>query len=1074
MLTGKKRALLVMLLVLTMVFSVAFATGSALATYYNYTVKVKYMMGTTQIGSTKTYETGTIRYNEEKDINVIGTLPTNYVWAAGEDGRETVTIDKDHLTKTVTFQVAYNYTVNVEYRLGSETGTLIQTGTPVTGKATVDPYSVSVTPSYTNSVYRLVSTANKSVNVTRTNPTKTIVFVLEVIPYNYTVNVEYRLGSETGTLIQTGTPVTGSTTSDPKTVTVTPSYTNSVYRLVSTANKGVDVTRANPTKTIVFVLEVIPYNYTVSVEYRLGSETGTKIAGGTPVTGSTTSDPKTVTVTPSFTHSLYRLVSSANKSVDVTRANPTKTIVFILEVIPYSYTVNVEYRLGSTTGTLITDGTALRTVVGSTAEDPKTVTVTPSFTHSLYRLVNSADKSVNVTRANPTGTIVFVLEMIPYNYTVNVEYWYNGTKIANGTSMTGSTTSDPYSVSVTPSYSSAAYSLVSTAAKNGTVTRANPTDTVVFQLAYIPYNYTVNVEYWYNGTKIANGTPVTGSASSDPYSVSVTPSYTSAAYSLVSTASKNGTVTRANPTDTVIFQLAINPYNYTVNVEYWYNGTKIADGTSVIGSTTSDPYSVSVTPSYTSAAYSLVSTVAKNGTVTRANPTDTVIFQLAFNPYNYTVNVEYWCNGAKIADGTPVTGSAPSDPYSVSVTPSYTSAAYSLVSTASKNGTVTRANPTDTVVFQLAFNPYDYTVNVEYWYNGAKIADGTTVTGSASSDPYSVPVTPSYTDPIYRLVSTASKNGHVTRANPTDTVVFELELIPSDTYSISIIYMCDGVQVGGIEAGPSGTILEGQSLNVPVSGTLPSGYKWAAANPGGNTTQTVTYTDRTPTTTLYLDELWREGYTVTVQYFSTVGGGQVGSDILYANGPFTENDPSFDVPVNSADHMPSGYALAAGESAIKTVTIDEGDALHHTVRFDVTPVAQEYTYIITVEYRYDGQLIRTGNQLTAIVSGLSSLDITITPDASIIPEPYFLLGTDPKVVTVSPGNNVLTVAFELNSDEVPLANPGDIIDDDDVPLAEPTTGMSSHLMLILSGISLAIAAIGLCMLTIFKQKKSAK
>ncbi|MEL7609896.1 MAG: hypothetical protein AAGU74_10350 [Bacillota bacterium] len=451
--------------------------------------------------------------------------------------------------------------------------------------------------------------------------------------------------------------------------------------------------------------------------------------------------------------------------------------------------------------------------------------------------------------------------------------------------------------------------------------------------------------------------------------------------------------------------------------------------------------------------------------------TETAIFQLS-QVLDYAVSVKYMCDGVQIGgivpgpSGTIVDGAAKSVTVNGTLPYGYT---WASGEDGTESVTITGTNLTPTVTFQLAFIPYDYTVNVEYWYNGAKIADGTSATGSATSDPKTVSVTPSYTDPVYRLVSTASKNGTVTRANPTDTVVFELELIPSDTYSISIIYMCDGVQVGGIEAGPSGTILEGQSLNVPVSGTLPSGYKWAAANPGGNTTQTVTYTDRTPTTTLYLDELWREGYTVTVQYFSTVGGGQVGSDILYANGPFTENDPSFDVPVNSADHMPSGYALAAGESAIKTVTIDEGDALHHTVRFDVTPVAQEYTYIITVEYRYDGQLIRTGNQLTAIVSGLSSLDITVTPDANIIPEPYFLLGTDPKLVTVSPGNNVLTVAFELNSDEVPLAIP-----DEDVPLAEPTTGTAPNMLLIISGIALTIAAVGLCTFNFFKQKKSPK
>ena len=125
-----------------------------------------------------------------------------------------------------------------------------------------------------------------------------------------------------------------------------------------------------------------------------------------------------------------------------------------------------------------------------------------------------------------------------------------------------------------------------------------------------------------------------------------------------------------------------------------------------------------------------------------------------------------------------------------------------------------------------------------------------------------------------------------------------------------------------------------------------------------------------------------------------------------------------------------------------------------------SPNPDSYAYIINVEYRYEGTLVRTGNQLTAVVGGLNPLDITVSPDASIIPAPYYLLGTDPKVVTVSPSNNVQTVVFELNSDEVPLA--------------EPTTGTAPNMLLIVLGIALTIGAIGVSTVSFLKQKKSAK
>ena len=975
------------------------------------------------------------------------------------------------LDYSVTVQYVYNGTPAYSSNGATRSGQLIAGQT----------VPVTVTPNtseFNSTLYRLKSSNPVSVtrNMTSIHLTDSVVFELEKNPYNYTVNVEYRLGSITGTKIADGTPVTGNTTEDPYSVSVTPNYTNSLYRLVSSTPKSVNVTRANPTGTVIFVLEVIPYNYSVDVEYRLGSTTGTLIATGTPVTGSTTSDPYSVSVTPNYTNSVYRLLSSAAQSVNVTRANPTGKVIFVLEVIPYNYTVDVEYRLGSTTGTLITTGTP---VTGSTTSDPYSVSVTPNYTNSVYRLVNSTPQSVNVTRTNPTGTVVFVLEVIPYNYTVNVEYRAGTVLIATGTPVTGSTTEDPHSVSVTPSYSSSIYSLVSTAPQSTNVTRANPTGTVVFHLLTIPYIYTVNVEYRYNGDLIATGTPVTGSTFHDPYSVSVTPSYSSSVYSLVSSASKSASVTRANPTNTVVFELEVIPYNYTVDVEYRLGsttGTLITTGTSVTGSTTEDPHSVSVTPNYTNSVYRLVSSTPKSVNVTRVNATGTVIFVLEVIPYNYTVDVEYRLGsttGTLIATGTQVTGSTIEDPHSVSVTPNYSSTDYSLVSSADKSVDVTRANPTGTVIFVLAYNQYSYTVNVEYHFGGNKIADGTPVTGSASSDPHSVPVTPSFTDSVYRLVSSASKNGSVTRANPTDTVIFELELIPSMNYTISVVYMFGSTQIGTTSTYDSGSILETGSKDVIVNGTIPAGYKWAASEDGTENV-TINANNLTPTVTFQLDQLWTNGYTVTVQYFSTVGGLQVGSDILYANGPFTENDPSFDVNVNSADHMPGGYALAAGESAIKTVTIDEGDALHHTVTFNVTPVADEYSYIINVEYRYDGTLVRTGNTLTAIVGGLNPLDVSVAPEAAIIPAPYYLLGTDPKVVTVSPSNNVQTVVFELNSDEVPLADPGDVIEEDDVPLAEPTTGMSSNMPLIVTCIGFAIAAVGLCTLNFFKQKKSAK
>ena len=243
-----------------------------------------------------------------------------------------------------------------------------------------------------------------------------------------------------------------------------------------------------------------------------------------------------------------------------------------------------------------------------------------------------------------------------------------------------------------------------------------------------------------------------------------------------------------------------------------------------------------------------------------------------------------------------------------------------------------------------------------------------------------------------------------------------------------------------------------------------TGYAFDAAD--STATGTVP-SDSGLTLNLYY-ELSRDAYTVTVRYVNSVGGAQVGNDIAYASGVIVDGQP-IDVNVDGRGTVPSGFALAAGEDGLQTVTVGGDNGLNPVVEFLVTQVAQGYSYIINVEYRYDGNLVRTGNSLTAFVGGFNPLDITVTPDATIIPEPYYLLGTDPKVVTVSQTNNVQTVVFELNSDEVPLAIP-----DDEVPLAEPTTGTAPNMLLIVLGIALTIGAVGLSTISFLKQKKSEK
>ncbi|MEL7609803.1 MAG: hypothetical protein AAGU74_09885 [Bacillota bacterium] len=208
------------------------------------------------------------------------------------------------------------------------------------------------------------------------------------------------------------------------------------------------------------------------------------------------------------------------------------------------------------------------------------------------------------------------------------------------------------------------------------------------------------------------------------------------------------------------------------------------------------------------------------------------------------------------------------------------------------------------------------------------------------------------------------------------------------------------------------------------------------------------------------------GYEVKVCYMA--GSTTVFAD-TYESGSFLEGASSFPVEVKSATKMPSGYQLAAGEPSTKTVTVGTGEneGLDHTVCFKVTQITQGYSYIINVEYRYNGNLVRTGNQVTAIVGGLIPLNISVTPDASIVPPPYFLLSAAPKTIAVSPSSNIHTVVFELTDD--PL-----LIPDEDVPLAEPTTGTAPNMPLIMLGIVLTLGAIGVSAVNVLKQRKSAK
>ena len=206
-------------------------------------------------------------------------------------------------------------------------------------------------------------------------------------------------------------------------------------------------------------------------------------------------------------------------------------------------------------------------------------------------------------------------------------------------------------------------------------------------------------------------------------------------------------------------------------------------------------------------------------------------------------------------------------------------------------------------------------------------------------------------------------------------------------------------------------------------------------------------------------------YNVTVRYMA---GSALVLERPYKTGTLMENEAPLSVGVNSADNMPVGYQLAAGEPSTKTVMVGGEYGLNGEAVFKVTQVAQGYSYIINVEYRYNGNLIRTGNTVTANVAGFIPLNVTVTPEASIIPAPYYLSSTASKVVAVSPSNNVQTVVFEL-ADKPPV-----VIPDDDVTLDEPKTGTESNTPMIAMGFLLTIMAIGVSTVSFLKQRKSAK
>ena len=298
------------------------------------------------------------------------------------------------------------------------------------------------------------------------------------------------------------------------------------------------------------------------------------------------------------------------------------------------------------------------------------------------------------------------------------------------------------------------------------------------------------------------------------------------------------------------------------------------------------------------------------------------------------------------------------------------------------------------------------------------------------------------------------------------------------TYTINVKYRFGGTTIAN---GPSITLNENQlswqwdgpwwDRYQKASYQVTEDYAGATAAPGkdkadygiaAGATETVWFIrgqHESETAEFQLSRV--HAYSITVRYVNSASQ-QVGNSFIFESGNY--NGRPFDVEVDGRNNVPSGYVLA--EAGIKQVRIDCNNQ-NPVVEFLVTPVANSYSYIINVEYRYNGNLVRTGNTVTAIVGGLIPLNVTVTPDASIIPAPYYLLSTASKTVAVSPSNNVHTVVFELTDSPV-------VIPDDDVPLDEPKTGTPSNTPMIIMGFMLTIMAIGLSSVSFFKQKKSAK
>jgi uncharacterized protein (AIM24 family) len=523
-----------------------------------------------------TYDgSGTAPMNAKTSYAVVATFIStdpNYIGAAGNGS---LTIKQAVSTTTVTFESA-PYT----YRGMAFTATAAVTGAGSLNQAvsvvyTADCVNVTVangctaTANFSGDTNHTGSSDTKSITIIPASSTTVVTF--EPAPYTYRGTAFTATAAVTGvgglnqpvSVVYNGdcTNVTS-----PNGCTATANFPGDTNHTSSTDGKSITITQASSTTVVTF--ESGPYTYRGTAFTASAAVTG--VGGLSQVVSVIYSGDCTnvtnatgCTATATFTGDTNHTGSTDSKSITITQAGSTTTVVF--ETGPYTYRGTAFTATASVTGvgglgkavSIVYSGDCLNVSIANGC------TATATFAGDTNHTGSSDTKSITITQAGSTTTVTF--ESAPYTYrgtaftasavVTGVGSLNHSVSVVYGGDCTNVTT--PNGCTATATFPGDANHTGSTDTKTITITQAPTTTTVsggTFTYNGLSHPATVLVT-GAGGLNLAPPPVYSGACSAAPVNVPDIPCTASYSYAgdtnhTGSTGSTTITITKANQTIT--------------------------------------------------------------------------------------------------------------------------------------------------------------------------------------------------------------------------------------------------------------------------------------------------------------------------------------------------------------------------------------------------------------------------------------------------------------------------------------------------------------------------------------------